>query len=489
MRLRLTNLPSGQYVLKQLLNDGEAIPVGLAESVYNELSTLQWKLRHTILQVAANATTVPTIIKPGKNMINLSGGLTAWETMDAVPEQVIIEFFRVIENGVSCLTAQHSISCGPVNHQEPGYLVQLANLFWNRNHAGIDPHQRLTGTTSSNQVDLSSQGAKENTVPGQADFSQQLIYGTDANVGTNSNVFTIDGTLGQIIVAQNKTADGTNYATGTISPQFPGTGNPGAATLPANAYFRPGMTYVDNTIPTAPVEWICTSAGSNSTSVWAMISGGSGGPGGVQQFKIVSDGGDWWVCNSWDGTTQGTVNLNVIKPMELRTSPANGIASATIRAVTYNYSYAAVAVGGVTGYYTRTVSVAGTTIELDYMIPDPQAGNIIYALPCITNICGGIPETVLTATLVNPGTGGTYAVNDVLTVAGGTRTVAATIKVLTVSAGKILTYSITNSGAYSVAPTLTANAVTGGGGSGATFDLTMAPQLIDLNVDARAWAF
>ena len=274
MRLRLTNLPSGQYVLKQLLNDGEAIPVGLAESIYNELSILQWKLRHNILQVAANGSTVPTIIKPGKNMINLSGGLTVWETMNAVPEQVTIEFFRAIVDGVSCLTAEHTISCGPVKFLEPDYLVRLANLFWNRNHAGIDAHQRLTGTTSSNQVDLSSQGAKENSVPGEPDFGQQLIYGTDVTVGTNSNVFTIDGTIGQISVAQNKTADGTNYATGVISPEFAAAGSPSATTLAANAYYRVGMYYVDDTTPTNPVLWRCMTAGSNSTSVWAKISGG-----------------------------------------------------------------------------------------------------------------------------------------------------------------------------------------------------------------------
>jgi len=98
-----------------------------------------------------------------------------------------------------------------------------------------------------------------------------------------------------------------------------------------------------------------------------------------------------------------------------------------------------------------------------------------------------MPITIASATLVNSGTGGTYAVNNILSVAGGTGT-AATIKVLTVTAGKITTYQLLTVGSYTVAPSLTANAVTGGGGSGATFDLTLAINLIDLNIDGRAWA-
>lgn len=74
----------------------------------------------------------------------------------------------------------------------------------------------------------------------------------------------------------------------------------------------------------------------------------------------------------------------------------------------------------------------------------------------------------------NSGTGGTYAVNDVLTVAGGTTYGdTCTIKVLTVSAGKLATIAIINGGAFTANPTTTANAVTGGGGTGATINLTM----------------
>lgn len=76
----------------------------------------------------------------------------------------------------------------------------------------------------------------------------------------------------------------------------------------------------------------------------------------------------------------------------------------------------------------------------------------------------------------NPGTGGTYAVDDILTIdnTGATRTHDITLRVTSVSAGQITGLRIETGGAYTVNPTtLTGNAVSGGGGTGATVDLTM----------------
>jgi len=73
------------------------------------------------------------------------------------------------------------------------------------------------------------------------------------------------------------------------------------------------------------------------------------------------------------------------------------------------------------------------------------------------------------------GTG--YVVGDILTVAGGTAegSMTAQIEVLTVGgSGDITAVRVYQSGAYSGDPTTTANAVTGGTGSSATMDLTMA---------------
>lgn len=80
-----------------------------------------------------------------------------------------------------------------------------------------------------------------------------------------------------------------------------------------------------------------------------------------------------------------------------------------------------------------------------------------------------------TTTIVAAGSG--YAVGDTLTVAGGTSTTAATIRVLEVTpAGGLVRVKPLQVGLYSVNPSLTANAVTGGSGSAGTITLTMNAQ-------------
>lgn len=271
MRLKLTNAPSGLYVYAQTVNQGESIPSNLAQSIYTELSTLQWKLKHEILQTAATADAAPTLIKPGKHCINLSGGASAWTTMNAIPETVTIEFFR---NAAGLMVARHSIQCGPVNHLEPGYLVQLTNLFRNRQKLPVDANQRLTGQTCSNLADLSSETARENSVPANSDHGILPIYAADATNSGYSNVLTPDATLGHITVAQQNSSTGASVTTGLIPPVYSGTGAPASGTLATNAYYRVGWFYVDTA---GNNLWRCTTAGSNSTSAWTQISSSGGG--------------------------------------------------------------------------------------------------------------------------------------------------------------------------------------------------------------------
>ena len=88
---------------------------------------------------------------------------------------------------------------------------------------------------------------------------------------------------------------------------------------------------------------------------------------------------------------------------------------------------------------------------------------------------GNVGCTILSAVAIHAAGGGAgYAVNDVLTVDGGTGT-SATIKVTGVAAGVINAVQVLTAGSYTVNPvTLSGNAVTGGTGAGATMDLTMA---------------
>jgi hypothetical protein len=74
---------------------------------------------------------------------------------------------------------------------------------------------------------------------------------------------------------------------------------------------------------------------------------------------------------------------------------------------------------------------------------------------------------------LNSGGVATYVIDDILTAVGGTFTRAATFRVITVSTGVITAIELVDPGEYSVLPaTMTANPVSGGGGTAATVDLT-----------------
>lgn len=77
-------------------------------------------------------------------------------------------------------------------------------------------------------------------------------------------------------------------------------------------------------------------------------------------------------------------------------------------------------------------------------------------------------NTIPTANIASGGTG--YSVGDILTLTGGTSITPMTIYVSAIGAGGVISNAVVlNTGNYSVAPTTTANAATGGAGTGATF--------------------
>jgi len=109
---------------------------------------------------------------------------------------------------------------------------------------------------------------------------------------------------------------------------------------------------------------------------------------------------------------------------------------------------------------------AGQMGQLDFEFKGVYADVCDAALPAAGN-------WVQTATIVAAGSG--YAVGNVLTIAGGTASTAATLRVTSITpSGAVRGVKILQVGLYSVNPTLTANAVTGGGGSAATITITMA---------------
>lgn len=116
-----------------------------------------------------------------------------------------------------------------------------------------------------------------------------------------------------------------------------------------------------------------------------------------------------------------------------------------------------------------------TTLTLSTMSLAEDPFGLAYSVANIKGlflqIQGNLGAGYVTAAAVQSG-GGSYVAGDTITVAGGTGT-AATLKVLTVSGGAIVTVGILTPGSYTANPSTSANAVTGGSGSSATINLTM----------------
>jgi hypothetical protein len=119
--------------------------------------------------------------------------------------------------------------------------------------------------------------------------------------------------------------------------------------------------------------------------------------------------------------------------------------------------------GGTVTAITRTGAGTGYTSPPSMAISAPTTAGGVQATATVT--IGLINVT----SIANGGT--SYTVGDVLTIVGGTSTVACRVTVTTVSSGVITAVSVTTGGSYTVAPTNPAS-VTGGTGSGATFNLT-----------------
>lgn len=139
-RVRLVNTSSVLQTFTQFLTTGEAIPTGLAQGIYEALSELQYELSHKIkVELFAGE-----FIKPGRHCVNLSDGNADWETMRAAVQQTDY----TLHAGLQGVFAIADVKCGPVDRLNAGDLVQLFNLFLNRDVVKIDPWSRITGLSS-----------------------------------------------------------------------------------------------------------------------------------------------------------------------------------------------------------------------------------------------------------------------------------------------------------------------------------------------------
>ena len=175
VNVNLVNTPSIQQSYSQLLTTGEAIPQGLAQSIYTSLQTMQYNVRQEQKEEPFTS-----FIKPGKHSINLAGGNSAWSTMNATVQETSYTLHQRPDGTVWCTS---EVSCGPVEHLEAGQLVQLFNIFALRDVNKIDPWERITGNSSAGGQGAVQNTQLQNSVHGVPASNQTSV--TAANQGTS----------------------------------------------------------------------------------------------------------------------------------------------------------------------------------------------------------------------------------------------------------------------------------------------------------------
>ncbi|MDE2096172.1 MAG: hypothetical protein KGL39_02930 [Patescibacteria group bacterium] len=223
----LVNTASIQQSFYAYLTSGEGIPANLAQSIYSSLQTMQYELKQSQREEPFTSFT-----KPGKHCVNLNGGNPAWLNMNATVQETTYTL-HMRPDGTVWATSE--IACGPVEHLEAGQLVQLFNIFANRDLAKIDPWERITGQTGGG----SGNGAVastplQNSVKSAPALQTVALTGVDPlnTSGTVRQNIAQDATTGQTHVAQ---VDSTNTpianATALGMVELSNSGPPGPTTL------------------------------------------------------------------------------------------------------------------------------------------------------------------------------------------------------------------------------------------------------------------
>lgn len=156
--LTATNGESRVYSTIEQVVYAEPTPVGLAESIYNALSVLQWQGELTLSEQECSG-----LVGLGQ-VLNLTGGHADWATMAAMVHQVTFD----LENG------RTSVALGPHAHLTVPDQVELLRV----NRTPLTWTNALARTqavaTSRSQVEMPDQTPREKSVA-KPDTGQRVI--------------------------------------------------------------------------------------------------------------------------------------------------------------------------------------------------------------------------------------------------------------------------------------------------------------------------
>lgn len=160
-RVKLTNVPTGDYKVMQTSTAGEDPPSGLASALYTSLGTAQFEG-----SVVYTQDEVTGLVRPG-NKLNLTGGRAEWATMDAAVQSVREDI----------VTGRTTVNFGPAPKFSLQDFLELLRATRAR-RVWTNPEVRVTGTAGNrDSVALGKTLPRENTTSGLGGYNVHTVAG------------------------------------------------------------------------------------------------------------------------------------------------------------------------------------------------------------------------------------------------------------------------------------------------------------------------
>ncbi len=166
-----TNSPVGDilYSTTASIEEGESIPTGLAEYLYNALHPLQYDV---LLQ--QHKSECDGEVRLG-NTVNILNGHEDWETMAAVVQQVSYD----IDHGVT------EITCGPPRHLTIDQILELLRVSRIRRR-WTNPSVQDDGIMTGRDIELGKETSNNNATHGLPELSRFIVTDGGSLVDINA---------------------------------------------------------------------------------------------------------------------------------------------------------------------------------------------------------------------------------------------------------------------------------------------------------------
>jgi hypothetical protein len=204
VEITVTNATTDTYSTTETSISGEDVPTGLASGIFESLDRMQYEGDYVKVQAAINGgITMPSTL-------NLTGGRTEWETMNAQIQSIHKDYGR----------GETTVNIGPAKHLNADQLMYIFRA-WRFRFVYYNPAVRASGAPGDTGAgtEISKNAPKKNTMEGLENPSAQLIryFASDDPTSTLKGTTNIDAKdIDTIYTAASSPAAVTPFGTADV---------------------------------------------------------------------------------------------------------------------------------------------------------------------------------------------------------------------------------------------------------------------------------